>query len=427
MLKQAGVVRVENTHQMFDVAQVLQEQPLPAGKRVGIVGNSDALAALVADAAISWGLELGAKPVSLRPDADAAEFRHALERVFATETVDSVVATFIPPLATVDEDVVHALVDVAGGSEKTCVACFLGMRGVGPDAGSGETRVVPAFPTPEDAVRALAAVTEHAQWRMRPQGQPVAPAGTDPARADEIVDKVLSRAAAAHPAGLRLSDEETTNLLSAYGIRLWPSVLVKDADSAVEAAEKLGWPVVLKAAAENLRHRREMGGVRLDIASASELRRQIAAVKAEVGDLRAGYLIQRMAPPGISTMIRSIEDALFGPVVTFGLSGDASDLLGDVAHRIPPLTDVDVSDLVRSVKASPRLFGYRGSPHLDVPGLEDVIARVSRLADDLPEIAELELNPVLVSQDGVAVLGAKVRVARPGTRTDSGVRRAPTT
>ncbi len=438
MLKQAGVIRVENTHQMFDVAQVLQEQPLPAGPRLGIVGNSDALAALVADAAISWRLELGTAPVSLRPDADAEEFRHALERVFAADTVDSVVATFIPPLATVDEDVVHALVDVAGGSDKTCVACFLGMRGVGHDAGMRDgsaepdperrtPRVVPAFPTPEDAVRALAAVTQHAQWRMRPQGQPVAPAGTDPAAAEEIVDKVLSRAAAAHPAGLRLSDEETTSLLRCYGVHLWPSFLVQDADSAVEAAEKLGWPVVLKAAAENLRHRREMGGVRLDIGSASELRRQIAAVKAEVGDLRDGYLIQRMAPPGVSTMIRSIEDALFGPVVSFGLSGDASDLLGDVAHRIPPLTDVDVSDLVRSVKASPRLFGYRGSPPLDVPGLEDVIARVSRLADDLPEIAELELNPVLVSQDGVAVLGAKVRVALPATRTDSGVRRAPTT
>ncbi|HEX5534340.1 MAG TPA: GNAT family N-acetyltransferase [Actinomycetales bacterium] len=439
MLKQAGVIRVENTHQMFDVAQVLQEQPLPAGHRVGIVGNSDALAALVADAATSWGLELGAKPVSLRPDADAAEFRHALERVFASDTVDSVVATFIPPLATVDEDVVHALVDVAGGSEKTCVACFLGMRGVGHDAGSGgrdgaaqpaqerRMRVVPAFPTPEDAVRALATVTQHAQWRMRPQGQVVGPAGTDPAAAEQIVGKVLSRAAAAHPAGLRLADKETAALLRCYGIEVWPSVLVKDADAAVEAAEKLGWPVVLKAAAENLRHRREMGGVRLDIGSASELRRQIAAVKAEVGDLRDGFLIQRMAPPGISTMIRSIEDALFGPVVTFGLSGDASDLLGDVAHRIPPLTDVDVSDLVRSVKASPRLFGYRGSPPLDVAGLEDVVARVSRLADDLPEIAELELNPVLVSQDGVAVLGAKVRVARPATRTDSGVRRAPTT
>jgi acyl-CoA synthetase (NDP forming)/RimJ/RimL family protein N-acetyltransferase len=444
MLRQAGVIRVENIHQLFDTAQVLVDQPLPAGQRIGVVGNSDALGALVADAAISWGLELGAPPVALHPEADAGQFRAALTRVFADPDVDSVVACFIPPIATVEQDVARALVEVAGPSGKTCVACFLGMRGIGGyevgggaassapgDDGSGTTagrhRVVPAFPSPEDAVRALAAVTRHAQWRHRDPGRPVAPSATDPFAAQVLVEQVLAEASGAPLAGVPLSDEQAAELLRCYGIEVWPAILAHDADSAVAAAEKVGWPVALKAAQANLRHHRDLGTVRLDISRESELRRDLAALVAEFGNLGDGFLVQHMAPVGVSVVVRSMEDPLFGPVVSFGLAGDASELLGDVAHRIPPLTDVDVSDLVRSVRASPRLFGYRGAPEVDVAALEDVLARVSRLADELPEVAELELNPVLVGQHGVAMLSASVRLARAPERTDSGIRRAPTT
>jgi acyl-CoA synthetase (NDP forming) len=434
MFKQAGVIRVENIHQLFDTAQVLVDQPLPAGQRVGVVGNSDALAALVADAAISWGLELGSEPVALHPEADAAEFRAALERVFADPGVDSVVACFIPPLATFDVEVARALVEVAGASDKTCVSCFLGMRGVGghevvQDGASGalgSVRVVPAYPSPEDAVRALASVTRYAQWRQRPTGHVVAPSGTDPHAAQVLVESELARSRP-HPAGILLSDDQVTKLLACYGIELWPARVVHDADQAVAAAEELGWPVALKAASPATRHRRELGGVRLDLGRESELRRAVAGLLAEFGDLREGFLVQPMAPPGVSTTIRSIEDPLFGPVISFGLAGDASELLGDVAHRIPPLTDVDVAELVRSVRAAPRLFGYGGGPELDVAALEDVVARVARLADDLPEVTELDLTPVLVGRRGVAVLGATVRLAPPPGRTDSGVRRAPAT
>jgi acyl-CoA synthetase (NDP forming) len=132
-----------------------------------------------------------------------------------------------------------------------------------------------------------------------------------------------------------------------------------------------------------------------------------------------------MAPGGVACVLRTMEDALFGPVVSFGLAGDAWELLGDVAHRIPPLTDVDVADLVRSVRAAPRLTGYRGAPPTDVAALEDVIARVAQLADDLPEVAELEVNPVLVGERGAHVVGATVRLARPSGRTDSGRRTLP--
>lgn len=427
MLNQAGVVRVENLHQLFDVAQLLVHQPLPAGQRVGVVGNSDALAALVAEAALSWGLEVGADPVTLHPEAGAEEFRGALQQAFADDRLDAVVVCFIPPLAVVDTEVVAVLREVSAASDKPTVACLLGMRGVTdvlvgtntPGFEPSVERAVPAYPTPEDAVRALVAAVRHAEWRRRETGTRVDPPGVDRGAARELVERLL--ADVDHPAGVRLGPEDVARLLGHYGIELWPTEYVRDGSQAVAAADRLGWPVVLKTTDERLRHRAELGGVRLGIDNPYELRGHVEELTHLVGG-RPTFVVQKMAGPGVACVLRTMEDALFGPIVSFGVAGDASDLLGDVAHRIPPLTTVDVADLVRSVRAAPRLFGYRGAPALDVAALEDLVARVSCLADDLPEVADLELNPVMVLPEGLAVAGAAVRLARPAGRTDAGRR-----
>ena len=422
MLRQAGVIRVENPHQLFDVGQLLVTQELPQGERIGVVGNSGALAALVADAAHSWGLQLGAEPVCVPPEATAEEFRAALQRVFDDDDVDSVVACFIPPIATVATDVVRALAEVAGPSPKTCVACFLGTRGVTHQGVQG-TSTVPAYPAPEDAVRALAAVTRYAQWRRRDPGTPVDPPGCDPDRARDLVTATLA-ASAPDPDGVLLDDDAAAALLACYGIGVHPSRRVHTPEEAVAAARELGYPVALKLADLVLRNRRDLGGVRLSIGSDDDLRSDVVEMSAlpEV-DAGEGFVVQPMAPAGVPVVVGTLEDPLLGPLVSFGLAGDASELLGDVGHRIPPLTDVDVADLVRSVRAAPRLFGYRGTPALDVPALEGLVARVSRLADDLPEVAELQLNPVLVAARGVTVLTASVRLAPAAGRSDSGARR----
>jgi acyl-CoA synthetase (NDP forming) len=220
-----------------------------------------------------------------------------------------------------------------------------------------------------------------------------------------------------------LTPEDTAELLAAYGVEVWPHVPVRDADDAVSAAAALGFPVALKTTAAHLRHRVDLAGVRLDLAGPTELREAVRALRARGVPAGAGDLVvQHMAPAGVACVVTSVEDPLFGPVVSFGLAGDASELLGDVAHRIPPLTHEDVHDLVRGVRAAPRLFGYRGAPPVDVAALEDVVARVARMADELPELERVELNPVLVSPEGAAVLGAVVRVARSSVRTDSGRR-----
>ncbi len=417
MLRQSGCIRVENVHQLFDVAQLLIEQPLPAGSNVGIVANSDALGALVADACSSWRLDVVHGPVGLRPQATPQDFLDALVAAFADEAVDCVVAGFIPPIVTPDTDVARMLARAAAASSKPVVACMLGMRG-GRDQLAAEEHVVPTYSTPEEAVRALAAATRYSAWRRRDPGHRVDPPGCDRTAAARQVEAIL----ADDPQGRQLSDDEAALLLACYGVTVWPATPAADAEAAIAAAQTLGWPVALKSTHPHLRHRVDLGGVHLDLSGPEEVRERVVQMQAQHGSRAGTLVVQRMCAPGVACVVRSVEDPLFGPVVSFGLGGDASDLLGDVAHRIPPLTDTDVADLVRSVRAAPKLFGHRGAKEVDVDALHDVIARVSCLADDLPDVCALELNPVVVGERGAAVLTAEIRVAPGPARTDSGRR-----
>jgi acyl-CoA synthetase (NDP forming) len=402
------VIRVDNIHQLFDVAQLVVHQPLPTGPRVAVVTNSDALGALAADACASWGLEVVHGPVAVRSEASAEEFRAALTEAFAAPDVDSVVAGFIPPLVTIDADVAVALAEVAAEADKTCVATFLGMHGV-TEALSASSRAVPAYPTPEDSVRALVSATRYAQWRGRDRGARVAPKDLQRERARELVERLTPR----EHEDVELSAEQCAELLAAYGVEVWPAYPVQTPDEAAAAAERAGYPVALKATAPLLRHRADLGAVRLGIEREAELRTDLKEMQRLLERHGPGeFVVQAMAPVGVACVVRSVEDPLFGPIISFGLSGDASDLLGDVAYGVPPLTDVDVAELVRSARAAPRLFGYRGLPALDVGALEELIARVAVLADDLPELRSLELNPVVVSERGAVVLGARASVAR---------------
>ena len=420
MLKQSGCIRVETLNHMLDVAQLVLNQPLPAGPNVAIVGNSDALGTLIADACVSWGLKVQHGPVSLHPQAGPEQFRTALADAFSEPDVDAVVAAFIPPLATDADEVARALSEVSAQHPVPVVACFLGTSGV--NAALSNPRLIPSYPTPEEAVRALATAQRYAAWRRRDPGRRVEPADLDLSAAREIVAGALT------DAETELDPTTTARLLATFGITLWPQTQVGDPGSAVAAAGRLGYPVALKTTAPHLRHRTDLGGIRLNIKDAEELEADLAQMREMLGPQDADRLVvQRMAPPGVACMIRTVEDPLFGPVVSFGLGGDASELLGDVAHRIPPLTDVDIADLVRSIRAAPKLFGHHGAAPADVPALEDLLGRVACLADELPEIAELELNPVVVSTQGLAVLGATVRLARPAERSDTARRELPTT
>jgi acyl-CoA synthetase (NDP forming)/RimJ/RimL family protein N-acetyltransferase len=447
MLRQAGVIRVENVHQLFDVAQLVVHQPLPRGARVAIVGNSDALGALTAQACVSWGLEVTHGPVSVKAEADAAEFSTVLDAAFGDERVDSVLTCFIPPLVTPNEDVAHAVVEAAGKSEKPCAATFLGMVGLTEalsggyridsddpdsdhtevnDADGSEDRVdrrdraprraVPAYLMPEDAVRALVAATRYGQWRARERGELVEPSGVNVAAAERLVDRVLADA----PEGRALTPVEAETLLAAYGVTLWPTISASTAEEAVAAAEQLGYPVVVKSISPIVRHQPGQSAMHVDLQTEASVRESFEALSVRLSPLQADtFVVQRMATPGVACVIRTSEDPVFGPVVSFSIAGPPTDLLGDIGYRIPPLTDVDVTDLISSVKASPLLDGYRGAAVTDRGALADLISRVSVLADRQPDVASLEINPVIAHPGGVDVLGVEIVVIPSTKRTDS--------
>ena len=436
MLRQAGVIRVENVHQLFDVAQLVVHQPLPPGDRVAIVGNSDALGALTAQACVSWGLKVTHGPVSLPAEARATDFSAVLDAAFGDDRVDSVLTCFIPPLVTSDQDVAHAVVESAATTDKPCAATFLGMVGVtealsgdrtdGRDPADGDDRIprraVPAYEMPEDAVRALAAATRYGQWRARERGQLVEPSGLDLAAAEHLVEGVLADA----PAGRTLTPIEAEKLLAAYGVKLWPAIPATTADEAVAVAEQLGYPVVIKSVSPTVRHQPGQAAMHVDLQTETSVRDSFEALSLRLSPLAADkFVVQRMGTPGVACVVRTAEDPVFGPVVSFSIAGPPTDLLDDIGYRIPPLTDVDVNDLISSVKASPLLDGYHGAAVADRGALADLIARVSVLADRQPDVASLEINPVLAHPGGVDVLGVEI-VVTPSTKRTDAQRRALT-
>jgi len=420
VLRQSGVVRVENTHQMLDVAQVLAHQPLPAGRRTAILASSASVAALVAEAASAAGLVVSGHVELLPEDSTPDQVRAAVDALYADPDSDVVVVVRIPTVGEPDTVLPSAVAHAAARTHRTTVACIFDLHGLTAELtavdAEGRQWVVPAYSTPEDAALALGHAARYAAWRGQDRGRPLHPEGVETRAARRLVAGWLA-AEASGDAALLLDDERTAQLLGTVGIDVLPSTRVHDADEAVAAAERIGWPVALKTTVPALRHRADLGAVRLDVADEVELRADVAQVLALAAgfDAPAGVPpleVQAMAPHGSACVVRSVEDPLFGPIISFGLSGDASDLLGDVAYGVPPLTDVDVAELVRAARAAPRLFGYRGLPALDVAALEDLIARIAVLADDLPELRSLELNPVVVSEHGAVVLGARAAVSR---------------
>lgn len=413
MFRQAGVIQVDTLEEMFDVAQLVAHQPLPRGRRVAIVGNSDAVGLLAADAAAAVGLVVN-KSTSLGADASAEDFEDALDAAIDDPEVDSVVAVYVPPINVSGEDVANVLAAVGEQSDKPLVSSFLGVEGVpellrvpdvaGATAGRGS---VPSYPGVEAAVRALARVVEYAVWLRSPEGNDVDPADVDEHAAKAIVAEVLGQ----HPEGAELDQVALARLLAAYGIELWPVREVTTRDEAVAAGEELGWDVVLKATAEHLRERPDQAHVWRNIDSAEEMVDAWDTLSGVITDSdRAGYVVQKNSSPGVPVAIRSIEDPLFGPVVSFGIAGPMTELLADRAYRIPPLSGRDAAAMVREIKSSPMLFGYRGSEVVDVAEVERLIQRVAQLQNDLPQLSALELSLVLAGADGATVLTAAGRV-----------------
>ncbi len=425
LFEQAGVIRVESVAQLFDTALLLAHQPLPQGDRVAIVGNSSALGMLAADAARSEGLVLATDPIDVGAAASPGQFAAAVRDAAQRADVDALVTVFAPPVAVPGTAYARALREAlqeAGTSAaKPVVTTFLAVEGVpdelavpGSDGAAGRGSV-PSYPSPERAVLALSRVSRYAKWRAAPQGHFLSPEGIDLERARSLV------AGWAEAGSERLSDDQVTELLRCYGIELVPFRLVSDIEAAVVTAAELGYPVVLKSASGRLRHRTDLAGVRLDLASADAVRASYRDL-VEVSGTHEVY-VQCMAPKGTSCVLSLLDDPSFGTLVSFGLAGVVSDLLGDRAYRAVPMTDADAQHLIRSPRAAPLLSGYHGAEAADLPALEDLVLRVAALAEDLPEVRELSLEPVLASAAGAYVTGARASIGHFQSWPDTGPRR----
>ncbi|MDN5858003.1 MAG: GNAT family N-acetyltransferase [Pseudonocardia sp.] len=431
LFEQAGVIRVATLPQLFDTALVLAYQPLPAGPRVAVVSNSSALGLLTADALLDEQMELAAPPVDVGAAASAQRFAAAVAAALAEEgagRADALVAVFVPPVAVPGVAYARALREVVAGSDRPVIAVFLAAEGVPAELAvpaTGDTDgvehqapgrgSVPSFPSPERAAAALARVRRYAQWRSQPVGEFVVPDGVDAEAAGALVDgwTVTDRRA--------LTDDEATALLGCYGVEIAAFRRAGDAGAVRAAGAELGYPVVIKAAGDRWRHRSDLAGVRLDVANHEALAAAHADVVRTTGS--GDVYVQRMLPRGMSCVIEIVEDPSFGSLVSFGLSGMATELLGDRAFRVVPLSDQDAAALVRAPRAAPLLAGYRGSEPADLAALEELVLRVGRIAEDLPQVRTLALDPVLAGPGGAFVSGARIEIGPPPQRDDTGPRR----
>jgi len=432
LFEQAGVIRTETLEDLFDVVSLLATQPVPKGPRVGVVTNAGGPGILLADACEARGLQLPelapstrealraflaptasvANPVDMIASAHADDYARAIEAVGADPSVDSVVVIFVPPLAVGADAIAGAIARGAGTvpAGKPVLTVFLSSKGAPPALATGLRGRLPSYSFPENAARALAAAERYGRWRSRPRGEPVRLT----ARARSAVRAIVDRALAGHDQPFWLDPIDAQEVLRAADITIADARLVT-ADRAPALAESMGYPLVAKAVSPGLLHKSDLGGVALGLHSVDDVRAAVSTLRerlAAAGRTLEHVLLQREVPGGLEALVGVVSDPTFGPLVVCGLGGVQVELLRDAAFRLPPVTDVDASEMIDRLRMKALLDGYRGSPPADRDALIHLVQRVSALVEAVPELRELDLNPVKVMArgGGVVVVDARVRL-----------------
>ncbi|MGD0197347.1 MAG: GNAT family N-acetyltransferase [Solirubrobacteraceae bacterium] len=428
LFRQSGVIRTDTLGELFDVAMLLSSQPAPRGPRVVIFTNGGGPGILAADACEAAGLEVVELPEKLREElravlpaeasvtnpidviatASADAFRQAVETVGRADVADALIVIYVPTLVNEPSDVAAA---ISAASEQLppelpLTAVFMVEEEL--ELHRGE-QSIPRFAFPEDAARALGHAAGYGAWRNSPVGEIPRFADCRPDEAAAVIAHALGTGAG------WLEAQDVATLLDCYGLRTPAARFVADSEAAALAAAEIGGTVALKAMAPGLVHKSDVGAVATGLRPAQVARaasRMTASVE-QAGFKVDGFHVQAMAPHGVELIVGVVQDRAFGPLIAAGAGGTSTELLGDVQARLTPLTDLDAREMLRSLRLFPLLDGYRGAPRCDVAALEELLLRVSALVEDHPEVAEMDLNPVVALPEGPLAIDARVRLETP--------------
>jgi len=427
LFEQAGVIRADTLHELFDVAAMLTKQPVPRGERVVIVTNGGGPGIMCADACQANGVAVPrlpadvcarlseflpsaasvGNPVDMLTTASAEDYHRTLRALLDADAADAIITIFVPPRVAHATDVAAAIRQVAQTARQvTIAAVFMTSEGPPAELCLGDVEV-PAFAFPEEAARAVALAARYGRWRSRPEGQLCEPADARPEQAAAIISSALARGAG------WLSTADAISLLRCYGLPLVATRVAADADEAVAAAEQLGLPVALKCSAHGLVRKSKIGGVKLGLDNVPAI--QLAASELEAAVARSGndldgLIVQRMASGAVELIVGMVNDHNFGPVLAIGPGGTSADLVKDIAVRITPVTDLDAQEMLRSPWSLALLAGHDDESSCDVEAIEDLVLRLSAMVETHPEIVELDLNPVIAGPSGAQIVDARMRI-----------------
>ncbi|UCE73757.1 MAG: acetate--CoA ligase family protein [Methanomassiliicoccales archaeon] len=432
LFEQCGVLRATSIEELFDYAVAFSNQPLPKGKKVAIVTNAGGPGIIATDACVSLGLKMSTfdketykkleeilpeeastqNPVDILGDGGPKRYEKALDVVLKDINVDSVITIFVPPLMSKALDVAVAISKVSANYDKPVLGCFMGREEVLTSIQELEKNNIPAYLFPESAAKSIAGMYKYRELSKRSEGN-IVHFEVEKKKVKSIIDNALSAGKG------YLSQDEVRGILEAYGFKYPETQLVKNEEEAVNSANRIGFPVVLKIASLDIIHKSDAGGVVIDLEDEGDLRaafkKVISNVKSNAPEAKIdGVMVQKMVKGGRETILGMSLDASFGPLIMFGLGGIYVEVLKDVSFRIAPITDLDASDMVKSVKSYPLLKGVRGEKPVDIEEIEKYIQRLSRLVEDFPEIEEMDINPFVVFEKGRCcnVVDARIKIER---------------